>query len=151
MEKLNTRQQKYIDNLSKGMTKKDAALAAGYAMSTALRVANNIERSSNVRDTFAKIIRKKIRAERIADRISEGLDAMETKFFQHEGIVTDSRDVIAWNERRQYASLAAEFGGYFVPPKQESADNGTKILIQFVRDKETPTITVEQKPQVQES
>ena len=131
------------------MTKKDAALAAGYAPSTALRVANNIE-TPDVRAAFAELMRKKAPAAKIAARIAEGLDATKTEFFQKDGVVTDSRDVIAWNERRMYASLAAEYGGYFIPPKSENSDTGAKVLIVFNRDKETPTITVEKQPQVQE-
>jgi len=33
-------------------------------------------------------------------------------FFAHEGKVTEERQVIAWAERRQYAELAAKYGGY---------------------------------------
>jgi hypothetical protein len=44
--------------------------------------------------------------------ISDGLEATETKFFQHEGRVTDSKELINWSERRAYAELAAEYGGY---------------------------------------
>jgi hypothetical protein len=59
----------------------------------------------------------------------EGVGATETKFFSHEGKVQDSRDVVAWSERRQYAELAAEYGGYHVPEKNEGKPAGGVILI----------------------
>lgn len=114
--KLSPQKKKYVKARASGMTKKDAALAAGYAESTSLRVANNIE-TPDVRAAFAEIMRKAAPPEKIARRVAEGLDAMETKFFQSEGSVVETRDVVAWSERRQYAALAADLGGYFVPAK----------------------------------
>ena len=132
------KQKKYVDNLSKGMTKKDAALAAGYSAS----VANSVNGGANqrrietpeVREAFAALIRKKISPEKIAKRINEGLDAMETKFFQKDGNVVESRDVIAWSERRQYAELAAEYGDYVAPkkPVEGSVLDGIQVNVQIV-------------------
>lgn len=115
---LSKMKQKYIAGLADGKTKKQAALDAGYSESMS-RSAAQIE-TPDVRAAFAELVRERIPARKIVERINAGLDAKETKFFQSEGIVTDQRDVIAWSERRQYAELAAEFGGYFVPPKQEN-------------------------------
>ena len=94
-------------------TKKDSALAAGYAVSTATN--SYMVESAEVKKAFQELIRKKITAEKIADRVAEGLDAKETIFFQKDGIVCDSREVVAWGERRAYAQLAAQYGGYFTP------------------------------------
>jgi len=110
---LNGRQAKYVKERLKGKNKKDAALAAGFPMSMALR-SNKVE-TPDVKKAFAEIIRRHISGEKIANRISEGLDAKETLFFQSEGIVTDHRDVISWSERRRYAELAARYGGYHTP------------------------------------
>ena len=115
---LSKRKQKYIAGVADGKTKMQAALDAGYSDSMAHSTAQ-IE-TPDVRAAFAELVRERIPARKIVDRINAGLDAKETKFFQSEGVVTDHRDVIAWSERRQYAELAAEFGGYFVPPKQEN-------------------------------
>jgi hypothetical protein len=131
-------------------TKKDAALAAGYALSTAHQ-AHLIE-SPDVKEAFKRLIREKIPGEKIATRVAEGLDAKQTIFFQKDGIVCDSRDVIAWGERRAYAQLAAEYGGYFTPQvemtgavvhvltpaeKAEAAET-VKRLIAYDSDAENP-------------
>ncbi len=55
--------------------------------------------------------------------------ATETKFFSHEGLVQDQREVPAWSERRQYAELAAEYGGYHKPAKGDQSQGGQVILI----------------------
>lgn len=144
---ISKRKLKYIKARVEGNSKKDAALKAGYSESVALKAKTHIE-TPEVRAAFAELVREQIPAKKIVMRIHEGLDAMETKFFQEKGVVRDQRDVIAWNERRQYATLAAEFGGYHVPPKQESQDNGAKVLIQFIRDPQTPAIQVAVKPQI---
>lgn len=66
-------------------------------------------------------------AEKLARRISEGLDAMETVFAKFEGKITDHQDVIAWGERRHYAELAAEMAGYHTP-RMEVEHGGGIIL-----------------------
>lgn len=51
-------------------------------------------------------------------RIAEGLDAVETRIFQHRGVITDSIEVVAWGERRKYIALAAEYAGYYGDDKE---------------------------------
>ena len=59
---------------------------------------------------------RRIPAYKIVERIAEGLDTTESKFFHKNGIVTDQRTVVNWSERRQFAQLAAEYGGYLAHP-----------------------------------
>lgn len=82
-----------------------------------------------MREAFAALIRETVPAERIAQAIMEGMGANETKFFSHEGVVQDKREVVAWSERRQYAELAAEYGGYHIPKKSDGNQGGGVILI----------------------
>ena len=111
------KKQRYLEGRIAGKTRRAAALEAGYSESMADHPAK-IE-TKDVRQAFASLIRETIPPERIAKAISEGFGAMETKFFSSEGSVTDSRDIIAWSERRAYAEMAATYGGYFVPEKGE--------------------------------
>jgi hypothetical protein len=143
------RQRKYIKERVKGKTKKEAALAAGYSPTTALRT-NRIE-TPNVRKAFAEIIRNCVPGELIGRRIREGLDAVKTEFFSSDGIVTDQRETVAWSERREYAKLAAEYGGYFTPQVEVSgafvhvltpaekheAEECVKRLIEYDREEES--------------
>jgi len=108
------KKRKYLKGLADGKTKFEAAKDAGYSDSTARQACRAIE-TPDVRAAFREIIRKHAPMEKIGQRIAEGLDAMETKIATFEGEITDSKDLVAWSERRAYAELAAEWGGYFVP------------------------------------
>ena len=64
-------------------------------------------------------------------RIREGLDAVETKFFVHEGKVVSTHTVVDWRERRQYVELAARFGGYYVDRQEiELADQTDDLPVE---------------------
>ncbi len=108
---LRPKQRKYLEGRAQGMTKEQAKRFAQYADSTSTA---SIE-SPSVKAAFARIVRRAASARKLALRIAEGVDATETKFFEHEGVVTASRDVIAWGERRKYIRLAAEYGQYAEP------------------------------------
>jgi hypothetical protein len=78
--------------------------------------------------------------------------ANETKFFSHEGVVQDKREVPAWSERRQYAELAAEFAGYHAPSKDDRERGGGGVIIILPDPDPTPEnrtvveAAAEQKP-----
>lgn len=123
---LTTKQRLYAQVVAQGKTKAEAKRVAGYSATTSTTA---IE-SSSVKAAFSRLVRQYIPAHHLAKRIAEGLDATETKFFQMEGQVTDSRDVIAWGERHKYAKLAAEYGAYVEPNEKTEANfNGPAIVL----------------------
>lgn len=114
---LTPKQTKYVRERLKGKTKKRAALDAGYTESMANAATAKIE-NGEIRRRFRLAIQRHCSPEHIAQRISEGLDAEETKFWAEKGVVMDERNVVAWTERRNYAEMAAKYGGMYVE-KQE--------------------------------
>jgi hypothetical protein len=122
---INTRQRLYLDAITSGKSKREAKQIAGYSQSTST---SDIE-SPSLKVLFARLVRHKIPGHVLAQRIAEGLNAKETKFFQHEGKVTDSREVIAWSERRQYAELAARYGSYVEPEKGSDVNVGVGLTL----------------------
>lgn len=105
---LKPRQQKLLKGIiDEGKSVYAAAIDAGYSPNTAQHPSDLLDTAA-MRKALASLLAP---AEKIAQRINEGLDAMETKFFQFKGEVTESRRVIAWGERRQYAELAARLKG----------------------------------------
>ena len=129
MEKLSPRKAAYVRGRLDGKSKKQAALDAGYSETMAEHASDKIE-TKDVREAFAVLIRAIIPPEKIVQAIAEGISATETKFFSHEGVVQDQREVPAWGERRQYLEIAAEYGGYYKPAKGEAgAGSGRVILI----------------------
>jgi len=132
LRKLGIKKRKYAEGVSKGKTRKQAALDAGYSASVAKNAKAKIE-SEAYQEAFAALIRQTIPAEKIAQRIHEGMDAMETKFFQKDGNVIESRNVIAWGERRAYAELAADFGNMTtVKTSQALGDGILSFTVSFV-------------------
>ena len=114
LSNLPEKKQKYLKNRAKGMSKRQSALKAGYSESVAKSVNAHIE-TPDVKQAFREAIEKHAPYEKVARRVAEGLDAIETKFFQKDGFVMESKDVIAWSERRMYAELAAQMGDYWNP------------------------------------
>lgn len=114
---LPVKKQRYAHLLAKGtMTKADALRTVGYSESTARNP--HIVETEDFKRAFQELMRKKIPPRAIVKRIKEGMDATTTQFFTKDGKVTDSRDLVDFGERRQYTTLAAQFGGYW-NPKQE--------------------------------
>jgi hypothetical protein len=73
----------YVDGIAAGRTKKQAAIAAGYSESSANNAAAIIERAAV--KAFQGLIQQTIPVKKIIERMAEGLNAMETKCFVHEG------------------------------------------------------------------
>jgi hypothetical protein len=121
------KKQAYVQGRLEGKSKRQAALAAGFSEAMADHPAK-IE-TRDVREAFAALIRETVPPERIAKVLEEGLGALETRFFSHEGVVQDTRDVVAWSERRAYAALVSEYGGYHAPDKGDREQGGGVILI----------------------
>jgi hypothetical protein len=130
-EKLSLRHRLYLEGRSAGKSKFQSALDAGYAESVARTAKEHIE-TPDVQKAFAALIQAVIPAEKIVARIAEGLDAMETKVFQFQGMQMDSVDMIAWGERREYAKMAAEYGEYFVTSPQKIVHSGKVTLESLV-------------------
>src|SRR5260370_42062491 len=84
-------------------------------------------------------MRKAISPGRLARVVKEGLDAHETQFFSKDGLVIDSRDVVAWGERRKYAELGAQFANYWSPRQEiehtQKIDEGTARRLADIAEK----------------
>lgn len=117
--KLRPRQLKALQAIVGGEVPRQALLEAGYSQRVADHPGEFLDTAS-MRSAMAKLLAS---PEKIAQRINEGLDAVETKFFQFKGDVVETRDVIAWGERRMYADLAAELKG--LKPSQKIEHGGT--------------------------
>jgi hypothetical protein len=102
--------------------------------------------TKDVREAFVALIRSTISANEIAETLKAGMQATETKFFAEKGVVQEQRDVIAWSERRLYAELVAEYGGYHVPEKGDQKPSGGVILI--LPDRSNPSPVIEGRVEV---
>jgi phage terminase small subunit len=126
--KLQPRQRKYIQALAQGMSRREALRVAQYSENTA---PSRVENAS-VKAAFARIVRRAVPAHVLAQVIAEGVQATETKFFQHKGKVMDQREVIAWGPRSSFAKIAAEYGGYVEPDRGVSDSTQIEVLVRFI-------------------
>lgn len=126
--KLQPRQRKYIEGLAQEMSKREALRAAQYSENTA---PSRVENAS-VKAAFARIVRRAVPAHMLATVIAEGVQATETKFFQHEGKVVDQREVIAWGPRATFAKIAAEYGSYVEPDRGVSNSAQIAVSVRFI-------------------
>jgi len=102
---LTVRQKRYVAARVEGLTQAAACEKAGYSRATN---PSHIENAPSVRDAFRRLLNTKISDEKLAQRISEGVDAVEVRFFQKDGVVVDSREVPDFKERRAYVQMAGE-------------------------------------------
>lgn len=138
LNRLSKKKQVYVKAKASGKTSIEARAKAGYSPGTKIE---NIE-TADVKQAFAEIMRNRIKPYKLAQRIDEGLDAMETKFFHKDGVVTDSRNTVAWGERRAYAELAAQFTGYWSPKTEvdvtQKLDQATAERLTAIAEKLIP-------------
>lgn len=106
---LNERERIFADELAKGTNFYQAAKIAGYGEATCNKA--RILLLPRVQKPLIEELESRLPMAKLANRLIEGLDAIDTKFFAHEGQVIDQKDVVYWTERRRYAETLARILG----------------------------------------
>lgn len=114
LNSLTPKQARYVKARVSGLSKKDAAIKAGYSPRSARNHTTAIESSPDVRAVFTDLIRRAVPPSKLADVIAQGLEAKTVEWGKLEGQFVDSREHVNWSERRQYAAMAAEYAGYIM-------------------------------------
>ncbi len=123
---LTKRQTRMLGAIAEGKTPEQAALAAGYSAQRAKKAEELIV--PIIRRRFRKLLYKRVKLEKIADRLAEGLDATEIKHFAFQGEVKDERELVDFAERRKYIETAAALMG-LEEEKQQGGGNQTTIVL----------------------
>lgn len=111
-EKTSIRQRKFVKGTLAGKSARQAALDAGYAETTANRATVQIAVKPAVQTLLKDVLVKTgLTSAKIAQRLKEGVDAKETKFFAKDGRVTDERTVIDLGMRHQYLQTVMKITG----------------------------------------
>jgi len=124
------RQKKLVEGVTKGKSVRRAALDAGYSERMA-RHAGELLSASALREAFGRFIAP---PEKIAQRINEGLDAVEERVIivGRKGKEKVSIEhMVDYGERRQYAALASRLTGLDPGVKIEHSGQ-TKMIIEMV-------------------
>mgnify|MGYP001588824207 CR=1 FL=1 len=131
-QRLTVRQQRYIGAIATGKAKdrKDAAKIAGYSKSSQPA---NIERTVVRNALSAALYKAGVSEQYLADKIKEGLDANQTKFFAFEGQVKTERVIADFDVREKYLRDSLEVMGFIRNPTIENLNIG---LIQMPQSQE---------------
>lgn len=103
-------------------TLKELAEAAGYNNESAAWAAL---RSDKVKARIRLLLESspKLKVAALTKKLADGLEATETKFFQHEGEVTDEREVVDFGTRHRYLETALELHG----AREKPEAGGTQV------------------------
>lgn len=89
-----------------------AARKAGYSEKTCRQIGSqNLSKINILKPIDRALERAGLTEDLIADKAKEGVDAMETKFFQKDGQVVTEKEVIPWGVRLKYLEFTARMKG----------------------------------------
>jgi hypothetical protein len=130
LKRLNPRQKKLVKHLLQGKSLQDSAALAGYSQETLSQSASQAlrlvkKKMPELMDDIG-LTDKRL----LAKYLLPALEANETKFFQHEGMVTDSREVIAWGPRLEALDKAFRLKGSFEADNQRHAVMPIGVMVQ---------------------
>lgn len=112
-----------------GHTAESAMKGMGYAEKTARHKPQTLTANPIFKEEVS-LLRTELLLEdkkilkKVAHTMIAGLKAKEIKFFQNEGEVQETRQVISWSERRQYAELIAKVFGQLNPDGDDGSKGG---------------------------
>lgn len=120
---LTPQQHNLVKNLLKGMNLTQAAIKAGYSTKNAPVIAN--QALKRIQKKMPQILERNGLSDNalVKKYLKPGLEAQETKFFQKDGVVTDQRDVVAWDPRLRALDMAFRLKGSYAPVNVEHTGN----------------------------
>lgn len=69
-------------------------------------------------------------------KLVELLDAKETKFFSHEGLVVEEREITAWGTQTKALDMAMKMKGMYSPEKHEHEFKGLTAAVKQIQNKD---------------
>lgn len=109
------KERRYVAGRVAGKSKRKAALDAGYTESMAENAKQKIDDKPAVQALFTQILDTAGVSDRLlAQRIYQGLHAMQTKTATHEGVISDHKNMVDFGERREMTELALKLKGHLI-------------------------------------
>jgi len=142
-KRLTHRERLLFKNLTKGMTITDAALASGYSKKWPNESGRQaIER---IRVAAPELLAKHGLDDDslIREYLKPLLSAEETKFFQHEGRVTDQRNVAALGIRHSALDTTLKIRGLYVQPSEQASISLRDVTFNVIYEKRDKQKTID--------
>jgi len=121
---------RYIQNKLEGMTKKDAAIKAGYSPNTAIAPGQKIEST----EAYQRACDKYLPDDLIYRKLVEGLDATKVVIAQKDGVITDERVYADYSTRHKYVDSALKIKGDYKVVEQVAQDDDIESLKKEIRE-----------------
>ena len=132
-KKLSVRERKVVKAKVKGKTNEAALLEAGYAATTARHKGS--QKIKELQPAITALMDKMGLTDKyLLSTLKEELEAEETKFFQHEGKVTDERNAVCHDARLNALDKAFKLKGSYATEKLEGKLDVTFSLITDDKD-----------------
>jgi len=111
------------ENKTTFLNRKESARAAGYKGSSedafrAIGTQNYLKLSDKINNWLEDV---GLSENALKTKLISLLEAKETKFFQHEGVVSDQREVDALETQRRTLDMAFKIKGSYAPVRNEHA------------------------------
>lgn len=112
---LTARAKTVVRSLLEGANTTQALINAGYSKGYAIHHKESILANPTIQRTFSQVLEAAgVTDDKIADKIRSLIDAKETKYFSHQGEVTDSREVEALGIQADMVQFAAKLKGHVI-------------------------------------
>ena len=119
-----------INALMDGKNLRDAAISAGYSPNSASQAACEALKHPETKQLFAQVMeRAGISDDFLARKIKNLLDAKETKHFQRDGVVTETREVDALETQRKTTELATKLKGHLKDRSEVDINIGLMAMV----------------------
>lgn len=123
------RRQKLIAAALDGRPLRQVGLETGLSPATVDSQVSNIMKEPQVQQAFAQILEESgLDSKFLANKLRELIDAKTVLFFQHQGQVTDQREVPALETQRKTAELACRLYGYLKPDNAATSINNSGLF-----------------------
>lgn len=128
-KRMNARQGALLKNLAKGMTQKDAAIAAGYTPKHPGKAAHQALEliSRNWPDELERVVGTK---ETVIEKyLLPLMNATERKAFNHNGEIVYSKPMVAWGPRYNGLDTYFRVAGAYAKEIELNAQVGVKVVL----------------------
>lgn len=139
------RRRRLIEAALDGKPLRKVGLEMGLSPKTVDSQVSRIMKEPQVQQAFNRILEESgLDSKFLANKLRELLDAKTVLFFQHQGQVTDQREVPALETQRKTAELACRLYGYLKPDNTATSINNSGlfqvIIAQLSQDKNASQI-----------
>jgi hypothetical protein len=134
MDRLTVKERKFISGILAGKTQKEAAGIAGLNEN----YAGALLKTEKVQTAFQAILDEAgLTDKALAEKLRSLIDAKETRFFQKDGKVIETREVEAIETQRKTTEFVAKLKGHLIERVEHSSEDGIMAAVVLALQEQT--------------